>query len=175
MCARPWWRLAGPSGPSSSSSRPIATRGSAASSRGGSFRSPRSPSRSRCRPRGGSTKRARRVNGDSCDRRRRRWAPSPFLAVRDREMMTRPLPVVSRSFLTATLVAGLASAACTSAPATAVGAAPAATSARPALVVMVVVDQLREPLLDRYDDLFTGGFRRLLDQGRFYTNATHDH
>jgi predicted AlkP superfamily pyrophosphatase or phosphodiesterase len=40
---------------------------------------------------------------------------------------------------------------------------------------MLVVDQLGEPLLERYDDLFTGGFRRLLDEGRFYVNATHDH
>ena len=40
---------------------------------------------------------------------------------------------------------------------------------------MVVVDQFREPYLERYGDLFTGGFRRLLDNGRFYTRATHDH
>lgn len=46
---------------------------------------------------------------------------------------------------------------------------------RPALVVMVVVDQLSEELLERYEDLFTGGLRRLVDGGRWYTNATHDH
>ena len=46
---------------------------------------------------------------------------------------------------------------------------------RPRLVVMMVVDQFREPYLERYGDLFTGGFRRLLDQGRTFTNATHDH
>jgi predicted AlkP superfamily pyrophosphatase or phosphodiesterase len=40
---------------------------------------------------------------------------------------------------------------------------------------MIVVDQFREPYLERYGDLFTGGFRRLLDQGRTFTNATHDH
>ena len=40
---------------------------------------------------------------------------------------------------------------------------------------MMVVDQFREPYLERYGDLFTGGFRRLLDQGRLYTRATHDH
>jgi predicted AlkP superfamily pyrophosphatase or phosphodiesterase len=45
----------------------------------------------------------------------------------------------------------------------------------PALVVMVVVDQFREPYLERYGDLFTGGLHRLLDDGRFYVNATHDH
>ena len=40
---------------------------------------------------------------------------------------------------------------------------------------MIVVDQFREPYLEYYGDLFTGGFRRLLDQGRLYTRATHDH
>ena len=46
---------------------------------------------------------------------------------------------------------------------------------QPRLVVMVVVDQFREPYLERYGDLFTGGFRRLLDQGRTYVQASHDH
>jgi predicted AlkP superfamily pyrophosphatase or phosphodiesterase len=49
------------------------------------------------------------------------------------------------------------------------------TDDRPRLAVLVVVDQLREPLLERYDDLFTGGLRRLIDEGRVYTRATHDH
>ncbi|HEX7981791.1 MAG TPA: alkaline phosphatase family protein [Gemmatimonadaceae bacterium] len=48
-------------------------------------------------------------------------------------------------------------------------------AARPRLAVMIVVDQFREPYLERYGDLFTGGFRRLLDQGRLYARATHDH
>lgn len=52
---------------------------------------------------------------------------------------------------------------------------PQASGQRPALVVMIVVDQFREPYLEHYGDLFTGGLRRLLDQGRVYTNATHDH
>lgn len=46
---------------------------------------------------------------------------------------------------------------------------------RPSLVVVVVVDQLRADLLERYDSLYTGGFRRLLDQGRVYTRAVHEH
>ena len=50
-----------------------------------------------------------------------------------------------------------------------------AQPARPRLAVMIVVDQFREPYLDRYGDLFTGGFRRLLDRGRLYTRASHDH
>ncbi len=47
--------------------------------------------------------------------------------------------------------------------------------ATPQLVVMLVVDQLSTPLLLRYDDLYTGGLRRMLDEGRFYTHASHDH
>lgn len=45
----------------------------------------------------------------------------------------------------------------------------------PRLVVLVVVDQLRGDLLERYDEFLTGGFRRLHDQGRRFTGATHDH
>jgi predicted AlkP superfamily pyrophosphatase or phosphodiesterase len=51
----------------------------------------------------------------------------------------------------------------------------AESGARPRLVVMIVVDQFREPYLERYGESFTGGLRRLLDQGRLYTRATHDH
>lgn len=46
---------------------------------------------------------------------------------------------------------------------------------RPSLVILVVVDQLRADLLDRYGNLFTGGFRRLRDQGYSYVNASHAH
>jgi predicted AlkP superfamily pyrophosphatase or phosphodiesterase len=46
---------------------------------------------------------------------------------------------------------------------------------RPTLVVLVVVDQLRADLLKQYDSLFTGGFRRLHDQGLRFPKATHDH
>lgn len=46
---------------------------------------------------------------------------------------------------------------------------------RPALMVLVVVDQLRGDLLEEYDSLFSGGFRRLYDQGLRFTRATHDH
>ena len=46
---------------------------------------------------------------------------------------------------------------------------------RPALVVFVVVDQLRGDLLEQYDSVFTGGFRRLHDEGFRFRNATHDH
>jgi len=45
----------------------------------------------------------------------------------------------------------------------------------PSLVVFVVVDQMRADLLERYDSLYTGGFRRLLDGGYRFLSATHDH
>lgn len=45
----------------------------------------------------------------------------------------------------------------------------------PRLVVLVAVDQLRGDMLDRYDDHFTGGVRRLLDRGASFVNTTHDH
>lgn len=45
----------------------------------------------------------------------------------------------------------------------------------PRLVVMITVDQLRADLLERYDTLFTGGFRRLLDGGLRHPRAAHDH
>ncbi|MGH7564790.1 MAG: alkaline phosphatase family protein [Gemmatimonadota bacterium] len=83
-------------------------------------------------------------------------------------------PAVVIAFLA--VVGACAAAACDRSSGPPPGAlGPTVPSERPALVVMVVVDQLAEPLLDRYDDLFTGGFRRLLDDGRFYVNATHDH
>lgn len=51
----------------------------------------------------------------------------------------------------------------------------AAEPEAPELVVLLVVDQLGADLLDRYESLYTGGFRRLLDQGYAFENATHDH
>jgi hypothetical protein len=56
---------------------------------------------------------------------------------------------------------------------------PAGTSAQdiqpPKLVVSIVVDQLRGDLLERYDQVFTGGLRRLLDDGHRFTQASHAH
>ncbi len=49
------------------------------------------------------------------------------------------------------------------------------SQARPRLAVVVVVDQLATHLLDRYADVFTGGFRRLLDEGYRFPNAVHEH
>jgi len=57
------------------------------------------------------------------------------------------------------------------------GAAPGRTSPPPSpkLVVMIAVDQLRGDLLDRYDSLFTGGFRRLRDRGLRFAHGDVDH
>ena len=74
----------------------------------------------------------------------------------------------------------LSLAACTPGPSSTSAASPSSGTVavtapgRPRLVVMLVVDQLRPSLLTEYDDLYTGGFRRLLDRGRFYTRASHD-
>lgn len=83
---------------------------------------------------------------------------------------------VSRIFATAAFLA-IASACAAQSPAPAVSSPPpaAASAARPSLVVLVVIDQLAAPLLQRYNDLYKGGFRRLLDQGRVYMNASHNH
>src|SRR4029450_12651899 len=46
---------------------------------------------------------------------------------------------------------------------------------KPKLVVLITVDQLRADLLDRYDKVFNGGFRRLRDRGMRFTNTMVDH
>jgi predicted AlkP superfamily pyrophosphatase or phosphodiesterase len=46
---------------------------------------------------------------------------------------------------------------------------------RPTLVVFVIVDQLRGDLLNRYASVFTGGIKRLMDDGLNFSNALHDH
>jgi predicted AlkP superfamily pyrophosphatase or phosphodiesterase len=45
----------------------------------------------------------------------------------------------------------------------------------PKLIVMITLDQFRAGYLDRYDEVFTGGFRRLRDKGRWYDRAIVDH
>ena len=49
------------------------------------------------------------------------------------------------------------------------------TQQRPTLVVLLTVDQLRPDYLERWSGQFTGGFRRLLDEGTFFTKASLDH
>ena len=54
--------------------------------------------------------------------------------------------------------------------------APAIPAAeRPKLVVLITVDQLRPDYLTRWDAQLTGGLRRLLDEGAFYSHALQDH
>lgn len=53
--------------------------------------------------------------------------------------------------------------------------APTPVGPKPRLIIFLTVDQMRPDYLIRWDSQFTGGLRRLLDEGRFYTNAFHDH
>lgn len=63
--------------------------------------------------------------------------------------------------------------------AAAVGFGACATEAEPegppSIVVLVTIDQLRGDLIERYEPVFTGGFRRLLDEGMVFTQASHNH
>lgn len=45
----------------------------------------------------------------------------------------------------------------------------------PRLVLLLVVDQMRTDFLTRFEDLYEGGFRTLLDRGAFYTEAAYRH
>ena len=45
----------------------------------------------------------------------------------------------------------------------------------PKLVVLLVVDQMRPDLLTRFDDLYIGGFRWLMDHGVWFTDTHHEH
>jgi predicted AlkP superfamily pyrophosphatase or phosphodiesterase len=77
------------------------------------------------------------------------------------------LPVRSLLALAATLLAA--------APIRPLAAQSAADRARPQLVVLITVDQLRPDYLDRWQSEFTGGLARLLTHGAWFTNALHDH
>jgi predicted AlkP superfamily pyrophosphatase or phosphodiesterase len=49
-------------------------------------------------------------------------------------------------------------------------------ASEPKLVLMIVVDQFRYDFLERFGDLFgAGGFRRLMNEGAFFTNANYDY
>src|ERR1700693_4601718 len=49
-----------------------------------------------------------------------------------------------------------------------------ATPQQPKLVLAIVVDQFRYDYLTRFRDDFTGGFKRLLEQGAVFTNANYN-
>ncbi|MEO7455692.1 MAG: alkaline phosphatase family protein [Gemmatimonadaceae bacterium] len=50
-----------------------------------------------------------------------------------------------------------------------------AQDAKPTLVVLVTVDQMRGDYLERFGPQFTGGLKRLMQGGAWFTNAHHDH
>ena len=51
-----------------------------------------------------------------------------------------------------------------------------ARTARPKLVLAIIVDQFRYDFLERFDDLFVeGGLRKLMNNGAFFTNANYDY
>ena len=50
-----------------------------------------------------------------------------------------------------------------------------ARHARPSLVVLITIDQLRGDYLDRFGSQLTGGLARLVRGGAWFTNAHHDH
>jgi predicted AlkP superfamily pyrophosphatase or phosphodiesterase len=51
-----------------------------------------------------------------------------------------------------------------------------ASHSRPRLVVAIIIDQFRYDYLERFADLFgKGGFRRLVGEGAFFTNANYDY
>ena len=47
--------------------------------------------------------------------------------------------------------------------------------ARPTLVVLITIDQMRGDYLERFGSQLTGGLGRLMRGGAWYTNAHHDH
>jgi hypothetical protein len=80
---------------------------------------------------------------------------------------------VSRPALTGSLLGTLFCAAPLPAPVPPVLANQPAT--RPNLVVFITVDQMREDYLDRWRPQLTGGLKRLVDGGAFFTNGHQDH
>ncbi|MFQ5700304.1 MAG: alkaline phosphatase family protein, partial [Acidobacteriota bacterium] len=72
----------------------------------------------------------------------------------------------------ALLLVGLAPAGGATMAAPAAGAAPGVA---PALIVVIIVDQLPAGTLERLGPLLSGGYRLLLDRGRRFTRCRHDH
>lgn len=50
-----------------------------------------------------------------------------------------------------------------------------AQGAKPSLVVLITIDQMRGDFLDRFAPQYTGGLKRLMQGGAWYDNAHHDH
>lgn len=60
-------------------------------------------------------------------------------------------------------------------PAASLSAQSTSPSERPALVVLIAVDQLRADYLDRYHEQYNGGLRTLRDSSAFFPNAHQEH
>jgi predicted AlkP superfamily pyrophosphatase or phosphodiesterase len=85
-----------------------------------------------------------------------------------------PRPLVRVFSLAAALLAGCAGAQPAATPAA--GASAVSTMPEPPrLVVLIVVDQLRGDMLDRYGADLSHGYARLMKGGAWYTNAFQDH
>ena len=54
-----------------------------------------------------------------------------------------------------------------------IAARQSAASAGPKLIVVVVADQLRFDYLERYSGRFTGGLKRLMQNGAWYQHAAY--
>jgi predicted AlkP superfamily pyrophosphatase or phosphodiesterase len=63
----------------------------------------------------------------------------------------------------------------TTRPAATPAATPPGAPARPTLLVLITVDQLRADYLDRFGPQFRGGLARLTRGGAWFTDAHHDH
>src|SRR5581483_2422322 len=50
---------------------------------------------------------------------------------------------------------------------------PPAAPASPKLVVIIVLDQVRADYLERFADQWTGGLRRMMKTGAWFTNAAY--
>jgi len=55
------------------------------------------------------------------------------------------------------------------------GVASTEEAGKPKLTILIGVDQFRASYLTDYDQMFTGGFRRMIDQGMWYKNGIVDH
>lgn len=82
-----------------------------------------------------------------------------------------------RSSIAAALLLSVAGTACAQAPraAGAASAPPPSAQSSPSLVVFLTVDQLGSDYLERYGGNFTGGLKRLRDEGALWPRARHDH
>ena len=89
--------------------------------------------------------------------------PISLIDTKSHRYMTRRLPF---------LIALLTTAGCASAQPTASNSQPAT---HPKLVVLIVVDQLRGDMLDRYKADLSKGYTRLMNGGAWFTNAFQDH